>query len=206
MTASCCLLFSIFCLSFVLFPVAVHASGATEGKNNTIAFQIELPGIGKTLNINPALLGIYLINLYKYLIGSIGILAALVLMWGGLMWLTAGGNNARVGEAKKWISAALTGLILALCSVVILFTINPALVTPANLKIPAPVEIKTQEKTDEKTNLQKTKENEDGCCANTANTECVSSKREDCVGGKVFHSGLSCTNTGSSWWPKQECK
>ncbi|MDO8593264.1 MAG: pilin [bacterium] len=69
--------------------------------------------------------------IYKYAIGIVGILAAVVLMIGGVLWIVAGGNATAIGEAKAWIGAALTGLVLALLSYTILATINPALV---NLK------------------------------------------------------------------------
>lgn len=74
------------------------------------------------------LLGEYIRDIYKYAVGIVGILAAVVLMFGGVVWLTAGGNQTRIGEAKAWIGASLTGLIIVLTSYMILYTVNPALV------------------------------------------------------------------------------
>jgi hypothetical protein len=79
----------------------------------------------------------YVIAIYKYAVGAIGILAVVVMMLGGIIWITAGGSPSRVGEAKAWITASLTGLLLVMCSYTILYLINPGLV---NLK---PIEIKT---------------------------------------------------------------
>ena len=70
----------------------------------------------------------YIRAIYKYAIGIVGILAAVVLMFGGIIWLTAGGNTTQIGNAKAWIGASLTGLVLALLSYTILATVNPALV------------------------------------------------------------------------------
>jgi len=70
----------------------------------------------------------YVRAIYKYAIGIVGILAAVVLMVGGVMWIVAGGNATTIGEAKAWIGASLTGLVLALLSYLILATVNPALV------------------------------------------------------------------------------
>lgn len=70
----------------------------------------------------------YIREIYKYAIGIVGILAAVVLMVGGVLWIIAGGNSTAVGEAKSWIGASLTGLVIALCSYLILATVNPALV------------------------------------------------------------------------------
>jgi len=83
-------------------------------------------------------IGEYINAIYKYAIGIVGILAAVVLMIGGVIWITAGGNQTRVGEAKAWIGASLTGLVLALGSFLILQTVNPKLVEikPISVKIP----------------------------------------------------------------------
>ncbi|MFH1823009.1 MAG: hypothetical protein ABH830_04910 [Patescibacteria group bacterium] len=72
-------------------------------------------------------LGYYIREIYSYAIGIVGILAAVVLMVGGVIWLTAGGSAERIGNAKSWIVASLTGLIIALTSFLILATINPKL-------------------------------------------------------------------------------
>src|SRR3989339_497308 len=77
-------------------------------------------------NLRP--IGDYIKNIYRYAIGGVGILAAVVMMFGGIIWITAGGNASRVGEAKAWIGAALSGLVLALLSYMILNAINPSLV------------------------------------------------------------------------------
>ena len=84
----------------------------------------------------------YIRAIYKYAIGIVGILATVVLMFGGILWIVAGGNAERVGNAKSWIGASLTGLILVLCSYMILKTINPALVSfqPIEVKKVDPLE------------------------------------------------------------------
>ena len=74
-------------------------------------------------------IGEYIQAIYNYAIGIVGILAAVVLMFGGVIWLTAGGNQEKVKEAKAWIGASLSGLVLLLCSYMILNTINPDLVS-----------------------------------------------------------------------------
>jgi len=71
----------------------------------------------------------YIGGLYNYAIGIVGILAAVAMMVGGIMWLTAGGDVGRVGEGKAWIVASVTGLVIALASYTILYQINPDLLT-----------------------------------------------------------------------------
>ena len=82
-------------------------------------------------------MGKYIEGIYKYAIGFVGILATVVMMVGGIMWIVAGGNATRIGEARSWIVAALTGLILSLTSYMILYQVNPALTNfdPIKVKI-----------------------------------------------------------------------
>ncbi len=89
--------------------------------NNTICF---IPWIGE-----------YIAGVYKYAIGIVGILAAVMLMVGGIIWITAGGSATQVGNAKSYIAASLTGLVIALCSYLILYQINPALTIFQPLKV-----------------------------------------------------------------------
>ncbi|MFH0956172.1 MAG: hypothetical protein V1801_03125, partial [Candidatus Falkowbacteria bacterium] len=45
-------------------------------------------------------IGEYIAGVYKYAIGIVGILAAVVLMIGGVLWIVAGGSATMIGEAK----------------------------------------------------------------------------------------------------------
>lgn len=75
----------------------------------------------------------YISKLYEWTISVTGILAGIMIMIGGLLYLTAGGSPERVSNAKSYISNALIGLILALTSYFLLQTVNPALL---NLRFP----------------------------------------------------------------------
>ena len=113
------------CLSFVvLFCAQIVLAAEVNFKP-----QITLPGsdFEKGVTTTPSIAK-YVQGIYNYAIGIVGILAAVVLMWGGVVWLTSGGSAERVNSAKSWIGAALSGLVLVLTSYLILNTINPDLV------------------------------------------------------------------------------
>jgi len=74
-------------------------------------------------------LGEYIVAIYNYGVGIAGILAAIVLMAGGILWLISGGDSSKVGQAKELIAGSLTGLIILLASYILLAQINPGLVT-----------------------------------------------------------------------------
>jgi hypothetical protein len=80
-------------------------------------------------------IGEYINWLYNYSIGIIALLALLAIIIGGFYWIIAGGNASRVSEAKSWINAAISGLVLALTSYLLLFTINSNLVKLPPIKI-----------------------------------------------------------------------
>jgi hypothetical protein len=51
-------------------------------------------------------------NIVNVLLGFLGIIAIIIILWGGFRWMTAGGNEDKVGEAKKIIIAGIIGLVI----------------------------------------------------------------------------------------------
>jgi hypothetical protein len=80
----------------------------------------------------------YIKAIYTYAVAAVGIVAAVVMMIGGLMWITAGGNASSISEAKAMITAALTGLVLVLVSYLVLDQVSPTLVNLQTTQIIAP--------------------------------------------------------------------
>ena len=101
----------------------------TQAADATFVPQVSIDSTFQKGEPAPTSIAKYIQAIYNYAIGIVGILAAVVLMFGGVIWLTAGGSPDKVNEAKAWIGASLSGLILVLCSYMILNTINPDLVS-----------------------------------------------------------------------------
>lgn len=55
-------------------------------------------------------------------------ISLIAIMVAGYIYMTAGGDSSRVEKAKTIIVSAILGIVLALTAVLILRTINPALV------------------------------------------------------------------------------
>ena len=53
-------------------------------------------------------------DILNVLLGFLGIIAVVIILLGGFKWMTAGGEEEKVGEAKKLISAGIVGLIVIL--------------------------------------------------------------------------------------------
>ncbi|MGE5392144.1 MAG: pilin [Candidatus Saccharibacteria bacterium] len=66
-------------------------------------------------------------KIYIWAIGAAGILALLMLIFGGYMVMTAGGNAQRAATGKSFLVSSITGLVLLLGAYFLLNTINPDL-------------------------------------------------------------------------------
>lgn len=51
-------------------------------------------------------------SVIRIILGFLGIVAVIIILLGGFKWMTAGGNEDKVGEAKKLITAGIIGLII----------------------------------------------------------------------------------------------
>src|SRR3989338_5618612 len=83
-------------------------------------------------------IGKYIGVVYQYGVGLAAVLATVMIMAGGFFWLTSRGRPDRGGKAKEFIAGSLTGLLFALFSFFILYTVNPELVklTPISPRRP----------------------------------------------------------------------
>lgn len=99
-------------LCLLFFAVPVYASPYTP--------LVQIPGLGTEVTISS-----YLIGIYNFLLSIVGIVAVMMLILGGMRYISAAGNSAAIGEAKSMIEGAISGLLLALLSWLIVSTINP---------------------------------------------------------------------------------
>ncbi len=110
---------------------ASNTTTTNTNKPSKITFTPQIPfgDIKEGMKIDGGTIGTYIKEIYKYGVGVVGILSMIVIMWGGVRWLTAGGNQEAVKDAQEWIKGALSGLILVMTSYMILYFVNPDLTT-----------------------------------------------------------------------------
>ena len=95
-------------LIFVMTPVlALPVMAQNIGMNYAANI-----GLAST-NMNPQEAAV---NVIKYLMTFLGIIAVAVILLGGFRWLTAGGNEDKIAAAKKTIIAGVIGLIIVLAA------------------------------------------------------------------------------------------
>lgn len=80
-------------------------------------------------------LGQYIAAIFRWSLLIAGTLATVIIIFGGLIYMTSGGNAQRTKDAKERMAHALLGLILLLASYTILYVINPDLVSFKSLKV-----------------------------------------------------------------------
>lgn len=106
-------------LSLVIFgllavPVAVFAEELSLGL-----------GAGEATGLGTQDIKLIITGIINVLLGFLGIIAVVIILLGGFKWMTAAGNEDKVGEAKKLIGAGIVGLVIILAAYAIAtFVIN----------------------------------------------------------------------------------
>ncbi|MFA6098873.1 MAG: transglycosylase SLT domain-containing protein [Patescibacteria group bacterium] len=101
--------------------------------------QITIPGskfiAGQEVQITFNTLGEYITAIYVFLVGVAGILASVMIIFGGIQYVVSFGSPDKISKAKDTIVSAMIGLALALGSYAILVTISPRLVEFTTLEV-----------------------------------------------------------------------
>lgn len=113
--------------SFLILFSGIFEFANAQSKPQTL---IEYPKIEGTEIIG---FGIDLPQLIKYIyffaVGICGAIALASILFGAIKYIGAAGNPSKMGDAKEQIFSAVLGVILLLSSYLILYTINPDLVS-----------------------------------------------------------------------------
>ena len=56
------------------------------------------------------------VSIIQVILGFLAIIVVIIILLGGFKWMTAAGNEDKVAEAKKLISAGVVGLVIILAS------------------------------------------------------------------------------------------
>ena len=135
--------FIIIGLFIILLPNNAFSAELTEIEFENIIktpnLQIRIPGLnftgglkitkkdGKTF-IQTDFFQQYLVAVYKYSVIAISILAVFMIIVAGIQWMISGGSPDKIKAAQKRIGQSIIGLLIAVGSYTILYTINPYLV------------------------------------------------------------------------------
>lgn len=87
-------------------PIAVLA------QEDATSFSIE--SIGSKVGLGEADLKTTVLNIVQLVLGLMTLIAVVLVIYGGFVWLTSAGNEENIERAKRIISAAVVGLIIIL--------------------------------------------------------------------------------------------
>lgn len=106
--------------------VALLAPFATMGANRP---DFGLNEIGESLGLSTNQnIKQVVANIIRVLLGFLGIIAVVIVLYGGFQWMTAAGNEEKVTSARATLTAGLIGLIIILSAFAIAsFIINTIL-------------------------------------------------------------------------------
>lgn len=110
-----------------LFAFSLLLALIVPGIVGAISLNLEYPKFGNVDLSTDQGLEDLISWLYYAIIGISTIAAFIMLIWGGIEWMTSSGNPTKTGDARDRIKAALLGLLLVLSSFIIIQIINPEL-------------------------------------------------------------------------------
>lgn len=97
--------------------IATAAAAAVAGLiavPHAFALEVGINKVGETIQLGTQDIRTTVARIINVAMGLLGIVAVVIILAGGFMWMTAGGNEDKVGEAKKLIFAGIIGLAIIL--------------------------------------------------------------------------------------------
>jgi uncharacterized membrane protein YwzB len=68
-------------------------------------------------------------NIILSVLGIVAVVFFILIIWSGLTWMTAGGNDEKIGKAKKTLTAATVGLIIVVLGYSITYFVTESLLS-----------------------------------------------------------------------------
>jgi Type IV secretion system pilin len=119
------------CIGFCVraFIVSFFFIAATCGASQALAVAISasIPGMaGSPTTASPQS---FVAGFYKFALMIGGVLALGAVVYGGVLYATSAGNPSKQSEGREWIQSALFGILLLAGAYLILYTVNPDIVS-----------------------------------------------------------------------------
>ena len=120
-------LFIFSLLALVILPGLAVAATDSTGLNQVQSGLSQTAGDTglKTSGDLPTIIGRFV----NYMFAVVGVIFMTVTLIGGYFWMTAGGNEEKIGKAKGFIMNGFNGMIVIFLSYALVYTILAALKT-----------------------------------------------------------------------------
>jgi hypothetical protein len=114
--------FTLFLLLFTFVSFSLFSFVSAEERT----LETNYPGIGGQEGLdNSTTLPEYVKYIFQVSLLVVALASFAVLIYGGFVFLTSSGSPAAHNEGKNWLFSGIIGLVIALCSYLILGAINP---------------------------------------------------------------------------------
>lgn len=103
-------------LALIMVPVfAIALTAQAQSPDNMLwgGYETNVQTATGLGNTDPREMAGSVINI---VLGFLGVIAVLIILLGGFKWMTAGGNEDGIGEAKQMIGAGVIGLVIILAA------------------------------------------------------------------------------------------
>lgn len=107
---------SFILLALIVIPVFAISLTANAGSPDNMlwgGYEDDIQVASGLGNTDPREMAGSVVNI---VLGFLGVIAVLIILLGGFKWMTAGGNEDGIGEAKQMISAGVVGLVVILAA------------------------------------------------------------------------------------------
>ncbi len=114
-------------MMFLLQPVMVGAIGENDPHDQAAIGLDQFlmsSGYGDFSTYQQKGAAYYIATIVRTALSFVGVILLLIIMYAGFRWMTAGGNEDQVSEAKTWLRNALIGLALIILAYAIAFFVT----------------------------------------------------------------------------------
>jgi hypothetical protein len=108
-------------IAAALLPLSAHAQDLGQGNLDKAA----LKTAGFSVNTVEGVIGIII----SAVLGLVGVVFLVLTVYGGYIWMTAGGDEGKVEKAKSTISRSIVGLVVVLAAYAITYFVIDKLLT-----------------------------------------------------------------------------
>jgi len=115
-------LISATMIASMALPMVAMAQGVT-------ANELLPTEIGTNIGTGTTDIRITIARIIRTAMSLLGIIAVLIILYGGFKWMTSAGSDEAVGDAKKIITAGIIGLVIILTAYAIASFVINSLVT-----------------------------------------------------------------------------
>ncbi|MFH1142498.1 MAG: hypothetical protein V1695_02185 [Candidatus Uhrbacteria bacterium] len=113
------------CLSIAAPVMAQNEITATELLQIS---ETDTRTIGDVAGLGTEDLSAVIAQIIRAILGFLGVVAVVIIIWGGFLWMTSGGETEKVGKARKFIIMGIVGLAIVFSAYAIASFVITALV------------------------------------------------------------------------------